>query len=126
MRAFTAMRDKTFEYRRRIRRRPKLVALTLRADERDVEEERPELAVSESSFAIVELRDLIASIAGDDAMRFMLLKLWRATERDIAVLLGWPQDRATAARVQLGRKKGEIRRAIREFYGSSDEKEMLW
>jgi DNA-directed RNA polymerase specialized sigma24 family protein len=123
IRAFAAMRDKSAEYWRRAERRPQLVALTLPLDEQGVEEERPEMAVSDDAFAIIELRHVISAIAGEDAMRFALLKIWGGTEADIAVLLGWSPQRAAAARVQLGRKKGEIARAALDLYHAKNDEE---
>lgn len=126
IRAGAAVRDKRAEYSRRVQRRPQLVPLTLPTNEEGAEQERPELAVVDGAFAILELRDVIVSVAGEDAMRFALLKTWGATESDIALLLGWPPQRAAAARVQLGRKKGEIARAVLGFYRPEEQKEVPW
>lgn len=70
------------------------------------------MAVMDAAFRLFELRETVEAIAGSDAMRFALLKACRATENEIAALLGWSVARAAAARVQLGRKKTQITLAL--------------
>ena len=81
-------------------------------DEDGHETEQPDVAIFDEGYLLLEARDLVASIAGEDAMEFALLTSCGATERDVAVILGWPPNRAAAARVQLGRKKADIALAL--------------
>jgi DNA-directed RNA polymerase specialized sigma24 family protein len=114
-RAHTALHDKRVEHWRRERRRaPRLAPLNLPPDENGYEQERVEMASLDATVQMLELRDLVEAIAGRDAMLFALLKSCRATESDIAALLGWSPERAAAARVQLGRKKALIANAIND------------
>jgi DNA-directed RNA polymerase specialized sigma24 family protein len=112
VRAFTAFRDKRAEYYRRQEHSGETMPLTLTAGDDGYEHERPELASADQALAMFELRATISAIAGQDAMRFALLKACGATEPDIAILLGWPPARAAAARVQLSRKKAQIAQAV--------------
>lgn len=108
IRGYTALHDKQVEhFRREDRRSSRTTSLQL-PDADGVERERPELASHDAALRLFELRETIGAIAGQDAARFALLSSCGATEKDIAVLLGWPPARAAAARVQLGRKKAQI------------------
>lgn len=114
-RAHAALRDKRVEHwRREERRSNRITSLTLAPDEHGYEHERPDLASIDATIQLLELRDLIEAITGRDAMLFALFKSCGATEYDIAILLGWPRERAAAARVQLGRKKALIAQAIND------------
>jgi DNA-directed RNA polymerase specialized sigma24 family protein len=114
IRAYTALKDKRAEhYRRQQRFDDRVVPLTLR-DHEGLEQERPELAMSDAAIPLFESCETIAAIAGRDAMRFAIFKACRATEDDIALLLGWTPRRTAAARVQLGRKKAEIAEALND------------
>jgi DNA-directed RNA polymerase specialized sigma24 family protein len=113
VRGFTALRDKRAEhYRREARRGERVTALTLPPDGEGNEHERPELVSVEQAIKMVDLRETITAVAGEDAMRFAVLKACGATEYDIGVLLGWQPPRAAAARVQLTRKKTQIAQAL--------------
>lgn len=113
VRSFTALRDKQVEhFRREVRRSERVTSLTLPADEEGHVQERAEVASIDAAFQLFELRATIEAIAGTDAMRFAFLSVFGATENDIAILLQWPATRAAAARVQFGRKKAHIARAI--------------
>jgi DNA-directed RNA polymerase specialized sigma24 family protein len=112
IRAFRAMKDKRAEYYRRQERHDQgVVPLMLRGED-GFEHERPEVAAPDAAIPLLETYETIAGIAGRDAMRFAILKACRATENDIAVLLGWTPQRTAAARIQLSRKKAEIAQAI--------------
>lgn len=110
-RAFAALRDKEAElWRREERRRGREATLML--VDGDEAAERPEVAIFDEGQRLLEARDLVSRIAGEDAVQFALLTSCGATEADVAALLGWPPNRAAAARVQLGRKKAEIALAL--------------
>jgi DNA-directed RNA polymerase specialized sigma24 family protein len=111
-RAFAALHDKEVELWRRDQRRRARHADLVLVDEDGDEGERPDVAILDDGYLLLEARDLVASIAGEDAIEFALLTSCGATERDVAVILGWPPNRAAAARVQLGRKKAEIALAL--------------
>lgn len=111
-RAFAALHDKEVElWRRNERRRRRQTTLFL-VDGEKGEVERPEVAIFDEGFLLLEARDVVAGIAGEDAVQFALLTSCGATEADVAVMLAWPPNRAAAARVQLGRKKAEIALAL--------------
>jgi len=112
-RAHAVLRDKRAEHwRREHRRSARLTSLNLPPGEAGYEQERPEMAKADPAPQLLELRDLIESIAGRDATLFALLKACGATESDIVILLGWTPARAAAARIQLGRKKALIAHAV--------------
>jgi DNA-directed RNA polymerase specialized sigma24 family protein len=114
IRGFRALKDKRAEHYRRLERNDdRVVPLMLRGDD-GLESERPELAAPDAAIPLFETYETIAAVAGRDAMRFAVLKACRATEDDIALLLGWTPQRTAAARVQLGRKKAEIAQALND------------
>ena len=108
-RASAALDDKRREFfRAEARRRARTTTLMIFDEGTSDEGERPEFALLDSGYALLELADAVTAIAGEDAMRFAVLRSFGATEDDVALLLRWPPNRAAAARVQLGRKKAEL------------------
>lgn len=71
-------------------------------------------AMSQDAHRLIEIGDQIRELVGRDALAFALLKTYfKATEADVAAYLGWPPQRAAAARVRLARKRGAVIRLLR-------------
>lgn len=121
IRAQRALRDIRIEfYRQRSRRQGEYSAPEPGEDSR-ARSLPEELVYEERAYQLIELNDLVTRILPPDARTYAFLKMLKATEADIARLMGWSEKRAAAARVQLGRKKAEIVRAVLNALTTGEE-----
>ena len=116
-----ALKDKRAEFYRHRSRRPSEVSLE---EELDRAQDRPpgeKLIYEEEVYHLIELAAVIKQILPQDARAFALLKMLKSTEADVVKLMKWPQQKAAAARVQRGRKKGEVARALLDALSTGEE-----
>lgn len=76
--------------------------------------EQEALAREDAAYGMIELKDMVKSVGGEDVLAYARLRALKVPEREMAQRLDWTEQRVGAARKQFARKSPAMIDAVKK------------